>query len=71
MINRLLLNKKDYNPENINILSHYQGEKIFFIKIPKKEITEFNNFDISFFVIKNYKGENQVINITETSNFSL
>lgn len=71
LINKLLLNNKKYELNNLNLLSHFNAEKVFYLTIPKDDIKEFDSFEISFFVVYNYGQEDQIIRITNSKKIDL
>ncbi len=59
-VKKLLVNDKVYELNDLNEESHFQAEKVFYIRIPKKDIPTVKKFTISFFVItdEGLKSEN-------------
>lgn len=49
-IKKLVLNNKLYNIEDFKETTHFETKKIFYIKIPKKEIESITKLRISFFL---------------------
>ena len=63
-INKLYVNKKIYDIEDFYTSSHYRGEKIFFIEIPKANYKKIDSMNISFTFISESKRTGKDIYIT-------
>ena len=53
MVNKLYVNGKIYNYDNLEEIVHYQADRIFYLKIPKREYPKIEKMNISFFFLKN------------------
>lgn len=53
MVNKLYVNGLIYNYTNLEEIVHYQSERVFYLKIPKKEYPKVEKINISFFFVKN------------------
>ena len=69
-IDKLSLAGKYYE-DDIQIVSRNGSEKIFYLSIPKDSISSFDNFEISFFVVKNYENGNKEIFVTNNKKLYL
>lgn len=64
LLNKLYVNKKIYDYNELEEFVHYQGERVFYIKIPKSEYSNVETISISFFFIKDKDTLNQSITIS-------
>lgn len=67
-IKKLLINDELYEEADINIDVYYFTEKLFYIKIPRKEIPNIKKFTISFFIISGTESKTQQVYITNEYN---
>ena len=64
-LKKLIINDKLYEDADVNEDVYYSTEKLFYIKIPRKEIPNVKNFTVSFFIISGTENESQEIYITK------